>query len=216
MWVDVLQREWMKEKEFDLAPAELRAIETHKYYLSEKEGREVSFEEAFVDFLVYYESEFCAAKQRDDSAHQCDEILKYKWIQSEKEGHDIGEERAAKDWIEKYSSVWRSEQESLEKYGFHEIHFVADRKEATVIGMGGLAAIARENQCDLYLHLPGMKYYNFILFGKKQYLNVKSIICPATVEVPKGEEVELIATGGRAKETLETAKGFISRHKDQQ
>jgi phosphotransferase system HPr-like phosphotransfer protein len=215
MWVDVLQREWMKEKEFDLAPAELGAIETHKYYLSEKEGREVSFEEALVDFLIYYESEFCAAKQRDDSAHQCDEIRKYKWIQSEKEGHDIGEEKAAKEWIEKYSSVWRIEQESLERYGFQEIHFVADRKEAIEIGMNGLASIAWEYQCDLYMHLPGMKYYNFILFGKKEYLNVKSIICPATVEVPKGEEMELIATGGRAKEALEAARGLMSRHENQ-
>ena len=45
-------------KEIDLIPSELRAIEIHKYYLSQREGREVSFEEAMIDFIDNYEADF--------------------------------------------------------------------------------------------------------------------------------------------------------------
>ena len=80
----------MTRTEIDLIPSELRAIEVHKYYLSQTEGREISLEEAIVDFLINYESDFLMAKQIEDVTEQNAEIMKYKWIESEKEGHDIG------------------------------------------------------------------------------------------------------------------------------
>jgi len=46
-----MYRKSMPRNAIDLIPSELRAIEDHKYYLSQKEGREVSLEEAIVDFL---------------------------------------------------------------------------------------------------------------------------------------------------------------------
>jgi phosphotransferase system HPr-like phosphotransfer protein len=54
-----------------------------------------------------------------------------------------------------------------------------------------------------------MKNYNFKLFGKKEYLNVKSIISPKHLEAAHGENIEFIATGGRARDALEASARFI-------
>jgi len=195
--------------EINLTPSELKAIEDHKYYLSEKEGREVSLEEAIADFLIYYEDEFLLNKHRDDASQQHKEIEKYKWIESEKEGHDIGEEKAAQEWVERYGSLWRAERESLEKNGFVEIEAVVQKKEGIHIDMTQLADIARLFKSDLYLHKSRMKHYNFILFGKKAYLDVKSILCPKFLDAQRGEAIEFIATGDGARAALEAARKLI-------
>ena len=126
-------------KEIDLIPSELRAIEVHKYYLSEKEGREVSFEEAMIDFIDNYEADFLSKKQVEDNQEQNQEILKYRWIESEKEGHDIGKQKAALDWIEQYGCIWREEKESLEENGFVESSVVIENRGGASIVMEKLA-----------------------------------------------------------------------------
>ncbi len=201
----------MGTPDIDLTPSELKAIEIHKYYLSEKEGREVSLEEAIADFLVYYGDEFLLNKHRDDIQQQHREIEKYKWIKSEKEGRDIGEERAAEEWVERYGSLWRAERESLERNGFIEIHTQVRKKEGININMVELADIARRNNADLYLHKDHMKHYNFILFGKKAYLDVKSILCPKFLDAVHGEHIEFIATGEGAHAALEAAEALIEK-----
>lgn len=165
-------------RDTDLIPSELQAIETHKYYLSEKEGREVSFEEAMVDFVDNYEADFLRSKQVEDNREQNWEIERYRWLESEKEGQDIGRHKAALGWIEKYGFIWREEKESLEKNGFVESHVVVECREGVVIDMEGLANLARSFDCDLYIHQKRMRSYNFKLFGKKEYLNVKSMLSP--------------------------------------
>jgi phosphotransferase system HPr-like phosphotransfer protein len=55
-----------------------------------------------------------------------------------------------------------------------------------------------------------MKNYNFKFFGKKEYLNVKSILSPKYLEATHGESIELIATGGRARDALEESARLIS------
>jgi phosphotransferase system HPr-like phosphotransfer protein len=200
----------MPRNAIDLIPSELRAIEDHKYYLSQKEGREVSLEEAIVDFLIDYEDDYLKRKQTEDVAQQNEEIMKYKWIESEREGHDIGAETAAMEWVEKYGSIWREERESLEKYGFLETALVVDDKAGVVIDMMKLADIAYKNHCELYIHKERMKYYNFTLFGKKEYLNVKSILCPKYIEAVKGERIEFIATGEGALSALPEVRRFIN------
>ncbi|MCX5807964.1 MAG: HPr family phosphocarrier protein [Proteobacteria bacterium] len=199
----------MTRKEIDLIPSELRAIEVHKYYLSQREGREISLEEAVVDFLINYESDFLMAKQIEDVREQNTEIMKYKWIESEKEGHDIGTEKAAEEWVEKYGSIWRDEKESLEKNDFLELSIVIENKRGLNIDIAALAEIARKYDCELYVHKGRMKYYNFILFGKKEYLNIKSILCPKHLEADRGEPIEFIAIGNGAKETLGETEHLI-------
>ncbi len=201
----------MSSQEIDLTPSELKAIEIHKYYLSEKEGREVPLEEAIVDFLINYETDFLRLKQVEDLQEQNHEILKYKWIESEKEGHDIGTQRAAEEWIRKYGSLWRKEKESLERNGFIEKRLTLEGKGGASIEAAALARIARARNTEIYLHKVRMRPYNFLLFGRKPYLNVKSVLCPVFIEVNKGEVLELIATGGEAEQALKEAGEYIMR-----
>jgi len=207
----LMYRKSMPRREVDLIPSELRAIEDHKYFLSQKEGREVSIEEAIVDFLINYEDDYLKRKQSEDVAQQNDEIMKYKWIESEREGHDIGEEAAAMEWVEKYGSIWRAERESLEKYGFLETELVVESREGAIIDMMKLADIAYKNQCELYIHKERMRYYNFMLFGRKEYLSVKSILCPKYLEAAKGERIEFIATGDGALSALPEVRRLINQ-----
>ena len=196
-------------KEIDLIPSELRAIEIHKYYLSEKEGREVSFEEAMIDFIDNYEADFLCKKLVEDNQAQNQEIQKYKWIESEKEGHDIGRQKAALDWIEKFGSIWREEKESLEENGFVESSVVIENRDGANIEIARLAELAHDFDCDIYVHQHGMKNYNFKLFGKKEFFNVKSILSPTYLKSAHGESIVLIATGGRVRDALEASARFI-------
>jgi phosphotransferase system HPr-like phosphotransfer protein len=197
------------KKEIDLIPSELRAIEVHKYFLSQREGREVSFEEAMIDFIDNYEADFLCKKLVEDNQAQNLEIQKYKWIESEKEGHDIGRQKAALDWIEKFGSIWREEKESLEENGFVESRVVIENRDGANIETARLAELTRNFDCDIYVHQHGMKNYNFKLFGKKEYLNVKSILSPKLLTFTHGESIEFIATGGRAKDALEASARLI-------
>lgn len=197
------------KREFDLIPSELRAIEEHKYYLSEREGREVSLEEAMTDFFDNYEMDFLCKKQLEDNLKQNQEIQKYKWIESEREGHDIGSRKAALEWIEKYGCIWREERESLEENGFFETSVLVEKQGGVRIEMARLSKIAHTFECDMYIHTDGMKSYNFRLFGKKEYLNVKSLLCPRFFEAARGETIEFIATGGKARDALDASVLFV-------
>lgn len=197
------------KKEFDLIPSELHAIEVHKYYLSEKKGREVSLEEAMVDFLDNYEMDFLCKKQLEDNLRQNQEIQKYKWIESEREGHDIGSRKAALEWIEKYGCIWREERESLEENGFFETNVLVEKTGGVRIDMTRLSDIAHTFECDMYIHKDRMKSYNFRLFGKKEYLNVKSLLSPRFFEAVRGETIEFIATGGEARDALAASVRLI-------
>jgi phosphotransferase system HPr-like phosphotransfer protein len=199
----------MTRREIDLIPSELRAIEIHKYYLSEREGREVSFEEAMADFIDNYEADFLCRKLVEDNQEQKQEIQKHKWIESEKEGHDIGKQKAALDWIAQYGCTWRDETESLEGNGFVESNVIIDNRGGACIVMEKLADIAHHFDCDIYIHQHRMNIYNFKLFGNKEYLNVKSVLSPKCLEVAHGERIELIATGGGAGDALEASVRFI-------
>jgi len=197
------------KSEIDLIPSELRAIEVHKYYLSEREGHEVSLEEAMADFLDKYENHFLCYKQAEDNRDQHQEIQRYKWIESEKAGHDIGSRHAALEWIEKYGCIWREERESLEENGFLEAAVLIENLGGARIDMAKLLKIARYFDCDVYIHQPRMTIYNFRLFGKKEYLNVRSLLSPKFLEVAHRETIEFIATGGKTRDALEESARII-------
>ena len=54
--------------------------------------------------------------------------------------------------------------------------------------MEKLSDIAHYFDCDIYIHQHRMKNYNFKFFGKKEYLNVKSILSPKYLEATHGEK----------------------------
>jgi hypothetical protein len=195
----------MKE-EINLIPSELKAIEKHKWYLSEQQGKEVSFEEALDDFLNNYEADWMKEKQCMDCKEQTDQILQYKWFRSEEEGHDIGKNAASKEWISKYAHIWREERESLEANDFTEmvIKIEKDTQIKTIV----ISDIARYYDCDIYIHKDIMKFHTFVVAGKK-YLNIKSILCPALLNFRKDEEVCFLTICTKADEVLVSIKNKI-------
>ena len=94
--------------------AEARAIEVHKYYLSEQAGHDVGFEYAVVHWRRHYQSRWRRIRLRQDLEAQTEEILRHKWIESERAGTDLGE-AAVSDWIDRYAAAWRSWREAQER-----------------------------------------------------------------------------------------------------
>lgn len=90
----------------ELTPDERKAIETHKYFLSKEEGRDVGMGYAIAHWLVHHASRWRHEQLRKELEEQWKEIEKHKWIESEKAGRDIGAS-AAVDWINKHAAEWR-------------------------------------------------------------------------------------------------------------
>jgi phosphotransferase system HPr (HPr) family protein len=204
----------METRKINFIPSELAAIEEHKYYMSVREGREVSIDEAIQDFIEKYRSDWLREKQRRDNEEQIKEIEKHKWFRSREEGYDIGSRRASEEWIRKYAHIWREEKESLQAQGFRKITLVVENEGGLHIKPASrLAEIARTCDCDMYVHRRGMEYYNFVLNGK-EYLNVKSILSLLQLDAEQGEEVEFIATGSQAKEALAAVEDLLTQQSE--
>jgi phosphotransferase system HPr (HPr) family protein len=198
-------------KKTDLIPSELAAIEEHKYFMSLKQGREVSIDEAIENFLEKYRADWLLEKQRRDSQEQIKEIERHKYFRSLEEGYDIGRRRASEEWIGRYAHLWREEKESLQAHGFLEVRLIVENEGGLHIKPASkLAEIARNCDCDMYVHRKGMDYYNFVLNGK-EYLNVKSVLSILQFDAAKGEELDFIATGVQAGEALEEVKQLLSQ-----
>jgi len=90
----------------ELTPAELEAIDVHKYYLSKKAGRDVGIEHAIADWMMHHSKRWRQSRLKKEMDEQLAEILKHKWIESEKAGRDVGEQ-AVIDWIVNYADHWR-------------------------------------------------------------------------------------------------------------
>jgi phosphocarrier protein HPr len=201
----------MDAKKIDLIPSELAAIQTHKYFMSLNEGREVSIEEAIKDFVAKYRTDWLREKQRRDNEEQIKEIERHKYLRSTEEGYDIGSRTASEEWIGNYAHIWREEKESLQAHGFLQVNLVVENEEGLHIKPASkLAEIARSCNCDMYVHRKGMEYYNFVLNGK-EYLNVKSVLSLLQLDAVKGEELEFIATGTEAKQGLEEVRHLLSQ-----
>jgi phosphotransferase system HPr (HPr) family protein len=193
-------------KRIDLIPSELAAIETHKYFMSLNQGREVSIEEAIDDFVEKYRTGWLDEKQRRDNEEQIKEIERHKYLRSAEKGYDIGSRTASEEWIGTYAHLWRAEKESLKAHGFLQVKLVVQNEEGLHIKpVSTLAEIARSYDCDVYVHRKGMEYYNFILNGK-EYLNVKSVLSLLQLDARKGEELEFIATGVEAGKALDAVE----------
>jgi len=94
-----------------LTPAEFKAIEVHKYYLSEKAGYDVGMNHAIEDWLKNHARGWRRERIVKDNKDQIREIKKHKWIESEKAGRDLGNQ-AALDWVVNHAENWRRHRET--------------------------------------------------------------------------------------------------------
>ena len=192
----------MDSPSVNLTAAELHAIEEHKYFLSQKHGRAVTIEEATADFIAHIAADWRREKMRRDNLDQRQEIERHKYFRSLEEGRDIGRHSAAEEWCQKYAHIWRAERESLEQNGFQKIVVTIRNPEGLHLRpISAVATLAADHDTDIYLHKPGMIYYNFRLDGRP-YMNVRSILGLLSVGVTLGDTVEFIATGQQAREAL--------------
>jgi phosphotransferase system HPr-like phosphotransfer protein len=200
----------MDVKVFNFLPSEVRAIEDHKYFMSEQEGREVSFEEAAEDFVMNYRADWLRAKQRTECEEQIHEIERHKWLISEARGYDVGRMEACQEWISQYASIWRSYKESLERQGFHTVNLVMKNAKSLSLRPGSLllkACLAYD--CDIFIHKKGMEYYNLVMDGK-EYLHIRSVLTLVELHLARGEPVEFIAMGREAGQALDAIKTLLN------
>ncbi len=93
------------------SPAEWKAIQVHRYFLSQRYCRWVSIQETIEDWMKNYARIWREKRMELSSRNQMEQILRHKWLESEKIGHDVGSD-AANDWIKKYAQLWRQWWES--------------------------------------------------------------------------------------------------------
>ncbi|MDA0578601.1 MAG: HPr family phosphocarrier protein [Verrucomicrobia bacterium] len=196
-----------------LTPAELQAIEDHKYFMSSQLGHEVTIDEAIDDFVRRYKADWQRERMRRDAYDQIAEIERHKYLRSQAEGRDIGRARAAEEWCSKYAGIWRRERESLERNGFVARDVVVTNPNGIhVRPTSALAEISRRYDADVYLHKDGMEIYNFLL-GDKPYMNVRSVLGLLSLDVRFRDRVSLLATGRQASEALDAIAQAINDSK---
>ncbi|MBN2443070.1 MAG: HPr family phosphocarrier protein [Spirochaetales bacterium] len=197
-------------KEIDLSPAELKAIEDHKYFMSQKQGQEVSIEDAIKDFVSHYKDTWIKEKQKKENYEQLEEIKKYMQTRSQEAGYTLSENDAAEEWMGIYAHIWRQEKESLQENGFLSTQTVVQNAKGLHMRPSStLATLTSKFDCDVYVHKDGMEHYNFILNGKK-YMNVKSVLGILTLAACKGEALEFIATGKDAEKAIKAIEVFVN------
>ena len=90
-----------------LSRAERRAIDEHKYYLSQRCGHDVGFEAARRDWEVHHGAYWNRERHARMLEMQREEINRYKWLESEKAHRDLGREAALR-WIRENAAAWRN------------------------------------------------------------------------------------------------------------
>ena len=188
----------------DLTPAELKAIEEHKYYMSLAAGKAVTIDEAIADFGVKYWADWLREKTRCDNLAQMSEI--------ERASMHLGD-KAGEEGLQELARIWREERESLEHNGFLRRTLKIENQHGLHVRPSGtLVGIAREFDCDIYVHKAGMEHYNFILDGKP-FLNVRSVLVAVLdllgLHAAHGDELEFIAYGRQAADALNRIEQVI-------
>ena len=204
----------MGASDFELTPAELKAVEEHRYFLSQQRGHEVTIEEATADFLARFAQAWRREKLLNDNRDQRSEIEKHRYFRSMEEGRDIGRASAAVEWCEKYAHIWRAERESLERNGFERV--TVDMQNPCGRPMrfwSRLAELTVRHDCSLYVHKDGMVYWNFIMAGRP-YMNAKSVVGLLSLDIAAGDQLEFIATGANATQALEAVAKLMTEATD--
>jgi len=195
----------------NLTTTELRAIEEHKYFLSQRRGTEVTIEEAIADFVQNFAEDWRHEKLRRDNLEQRNEIEKHKYLRSMEEGRDIGKHSAAEEWCQKYAHIWRAESESLERNGFKRVLVTIQNIDGLHLRpASAVAGLAAKFDCDIYVHREGMSYYNFLLEGRP-YMNVRSVLGFLSLGAALGDTLEFIATGSQAEQALKALAELLRK-----
>jgi phosphotransferase system HPr (HPr) family protein len=193
----------------NLTPAELHAIEEHKYFLSVERGAEASIEEAIEDFLRRFAEDWRREKARQDSHAQRSEINKLRDSLATEDSFALDRSAAAERWCERYAGIWRAERESLERNGFHRIQVtVLNPRAMHIRPWSQVATTVARYDCDAYVHASRMPYWNFQLEGRP-FMNVKSIVGVLSLGIELGETLEFIATGAQAEEALGALRALV-------
>ena len=199
----------MEPHAISLTPAELQAIEEHKYFLSRECGREVAIEDAIADFLQRFAEDWRRQKVRRDILDQRSEIERHRLRRSQQAGRDVGSSAAALEWCHQYASIWRAERESLEQNGFKRRRMTIHNPRCLHLRPGAaIATTAARFDCDVYVHRDGMPYWNFLLLGRP-FMNVKSVINLLSMGIVLGDALEFLATGGAAEAALRALREMI-------
>jgi phosphotransferase system HPr (HPr) family protein len=193
----------------DLTPAELHAIEEHKYFLSLERGREVSIEAAIEDFILRFADDWRREKVRRDNHAQCSEIERLRRSSAAGEGGALDPSVAAEEWCERYAGIWRAERESLERNGFRRMEVMVRNPHALhVRPWSAVAVMVARHDCDVYVHAAGMPYWNFLLEGRP-FMNVKSVVGVLSLGIELGDTLEFIAMGAQADLALAALREMV-------
>jgi hypothetical protein len=186
------------ETPVSVTPAELKAIEEHKYYISLSQGGAVSIDEAIRDWVQNHREQWLQEKQRHDSTEQIKEIEMHKWYRSEEAGFDVGRSTASQEWIILFARDWREAKESLESNGFHTTKVIlAGQEGAGESAWNRLVGIALSHDCDVYVYWSEMSRCSFILNGKG-FLDMKAPCFSEQIKETASGEIDVIAIGAEA------------------
>lgn len=194
-----------------LTPAELQAIEDHKYFLSLERGSEVTIDEAITDFAERYASSWRRDKARRDALAQLHEIDVRRRARSAAEGREVSRAEFAIEWCNHHAAAWRSERESLESNGLFHLEFSADHTAlAPVLSGSTVASIVEPFDCDVYVHGRGILRGSFVLDGRA-FAHARSVRSVPALEVAKDRKLEFLATGAQASAALSALREFLAQ-----
>jgi hypothetical protein len=192
-----------------LTPAELQAIEVHKYFLSIERRAEVPIEEAIADFARHHAAEWRRDKARRDAEDQLREIETLRAGRSVAEGREVSHAEAVMEWCACHAAEWRAARESLERNGFVRTSLVAGPAAPPLALSGATVAAAVEPyDCDVYVHGRGIEHASFVL-GGRPFTRADAVRAVPALEVVPEDPVEFIATGACAREALSSLREFL-------
>jgi len=196
-----------------LTPAEFKAVLDHKFFMGVDLKRDVTLEEAIIDFVLLYMDAWLREKTARDNKEQAAEIEKHIFLKSKEAGRDIHAE-AIEEWHRIHAKAWRDYWESLDHNNIKK--FAVKVENATGLHVrpaGDLVKIACAYDCDLYIHKDGMEHYTIQVDGKP-YLNVRTVlaILPLlSLAISKGDVIEFIAYGSQAGEAIKAVEQLVQQ-----
>ena len=94
-----------------ISEEERRAVEVHKWYLSQRAGCDVGWGAALEDWKRNYQADWRKnqrIRQLTDNTAQAKEIQDYVWYRSQEAGADMSRD-AQEEWVRLYAAQWREQ-----------------------------------------------------------------------------------------------------------
>lgn len=194
-----------------ITPAELRAVEDHKYFLSLERGSEVSIEEAITDFAQRIAAAWRRDKARADALAQLHEIDVRRLARSAEEGREVTRAEFAIEWCTHHAEAWRAERESLANNALLRMAFAPpDATRSVAVHGSTVASTLAPFDCDAYVHGRGVSRSSFVLEGRS-FAHAKSVRTAPALEAAADAPLEFIATGSHADRALAALREFFGQ-----